>query len=154
MLKHFVRIAATLGLVLQFGAAAAASLVSGADSGAAIGGYDPVAYFLDGKPTRGSADITTQWNGATWRFVSAEHRDKFVEMPEKFAPQYGGYCAYATAHGSVAKGDGAQWKIVDGKLYLNNNWFAQKLWQADVPGNIEDSERKWPEVRTKIEAKR
>lgn len=134
--------------------AAAASPISGADHGPAIGGYDPVAYFTDGKPEKGSEAFTAEWQGANWRFTSAEHRDLFQKMPERYAPQYGGYCAYAAAHDSVAKGDGAQWKIVDDKLYLNNNWFAQKLWQLDVPGHIVDSEKNWPSVQTKIEAKR
>lgn len=135
-------------------AAWAGAPISGADHGPAIGGYDPVAYFADGKPARGSAEFTADWNGATWRFVSQEHRDLFQQMPEKYAPQYGGYCAYAAAHDSVATGDGARWKIVDDKLYLNNNWVAHKLWLNDVPGNLGNSEKNWPDVKTRIEAKK
>jgi len=131
--------------------AAAATVISGADKGPAIEGYDPVAYFTDGKPVRGSEAFSTEWQGATWHFASAEHRDLFIAMPERYAPQYGGYCAYATSLDRVAAGDGRHWRIVDDKLYLNNNWFAHKLWQTDVKGNLVDSERHWPEVKALIE---
>jgi len=142
------------GLAVIFAVVAVAKTpVSGADKGPAIGGYDVVAYFTDGKPEKGASEHAVEWNGATWLFVSEEHRALFEADPEKYAPQYGGYCAYAAAHGSIAGGSGERWRIVDGKLYLNNNWLAQKLWQNDVPGNIKDSDQKWPAVKAKIEAK-
>lgn len=129
----------------------AAAVISGADKGPAIDGYDPVAYFTDGKPVRGSSTFSADWQGATWHFASAEHRDQFLAMPERYAPQYGGYCAYATSLDRVATGDARHWKIVDDKLYLNNNWFAHKLWQTNVKGNLADSEQNWPEVKARIE---
>ncbi|WP_293374137.1 YHS domain-containing (seleno)protein [Nevskia sp.] len=138
---------------LLFGAAQAAPAISGAAKGAAIGGYDPVAYFTTDKPAKGDPTITHEWNGATWQFASEEHRALFIAEPEKYAPQYGGYCAYAASLNRVAEGDAKRWKIVDGKLYLNNNFIAHKLWQTDLSGNLEDSERNWDGVRAKIEAK-
>ena len=87
--------------------------------GVAIDGTDPVAYFTDGRPAQGSSDFEHEWMGATWRFVSAAHRDLFAADPAKYAPQYGGYCAWAVSQGYTAKIDPAAWKIVDGKLYLN-----------------------------------
>jgi YHS domain-containing protein len=153
MLHRIARFVLALVLTSYACGAAAGSVISGADKGPAIGGYDAVAYFTDGKPTKGSADYTAEWQGASWQFASAEHRDLFIDAPEKYAPQYGGYCAYAAAHGSIAKGSGERWRIVDDKLYLNNNWIAQKLWQGDVPGNIKNSDEKWPSVKSKIEAK-
>lgn len=131
----------------------AASAISGADGGAAIDGYDPVAYFTKGKAVLGNADITAEWQGSRWHFASAEHRELFTQMPEKYGPQYGGYCAYAVAHDLVAKGNGERWKIVDDKLYLNNNWVVHKLWLNDVPGNLKDSETNWTDVKAKIERK-
>lgn len=131
----------------------AASTISGADGGRAIDGYDPVAYFTEGKAVPGNPGITAEWQGAQWRFASAEHRELFTRTPEKYAPQYGGYCAYAVAHDLVAKGNGERWKIVDDKLYLNNNWVVHKLWLSDVPGNLKDSEANWTNVKAKIERK-
>jgi hypothetical protein len=114
---------------------------------------DPVAYFVAGQATQGKPEFTAAWNGATWRFASAANRDRFVAAPTQFAPVYGGYCAFAVSHELVAKGDGKRWKIVDGKLYLNNNWVVHKLWQNDIPGNLSASEKHWPAVSREIAAK-
>ena len=88
-------------------------------SSSAVGGYDPVAYFTEGKPVAGNSGITHQWKGTTWRFSSEKNRDLFKAEPAKYAPQYGGYCAWAVSQGYTAKGDPNHWKIVGGKLYLN-----------------------------------
>jgi len=88
--------------------------------GLAIKGYDPVAYHKEGKPVKGSNKFELKWKDATWRFASTEHRDLFRADPEKYAPRYGGYCAWAVAQGTTASVDPKNaWKIVDGKLYLN-----------------------------------
>jgi len=117
-----------------------------ADSAGAIRGYDPVAYFTLKVPTKGSDKFTHQWKGATWRFVSAENRDLFAKSPEKFAPQYGGYCAYGVAQNYAVSIDPAAWRIVDGKLYLNYSRGVQRDWDKDVPGYISKADANWPRV--------
>ena len=112
----------------------------------AINGYDTVAYFTEGKPVEGSADHAYEWNGAEWHFASAENLETFKADPEKYAPQYGGYCAYAVAYGSTAKTEPDAWKIVDGKLYLNYDKSIQSRWEEDVPGYIAKVNTNWPKV--------
>jgi len=115
-------------------------------SAGAIKGYDPVAYFEEGKPVKGSDEITYEWNGATWHFSTSEHKNAFEENPEKYAPQFGGYCAYAVSKGSTAKIEPDAWKIVDGKLYLNYDQGIKKRWEADQANYIEKANANWPEV--------
>ena len=114
--------------------------------GTAIDGTDPVAYFTEGKPVEGSSDFAHEWNGAKWLFATAENRDLFAADPEKYAPQYGGYCAWAVAQGYTASTDPEAWRIVDGKLYLNYNKDVQSKWEADIPGHIADADGNWPTV--------
>jgi YHS domain-containing protein len=114
--------------------------------GKAIAGYDPVSYHTMGKPVEGNSDFKTKWKGATWYFASAENRDKFTAMPEKFAPQYGGYCAYAVSQNSTAKIDPEMWTIVDGKLYLNYSEGIQERWLADQTAFITAADKNWPGV--------
>jgi YHS domain-containing protein len=113
-------------------------------SGTAIDGTDPVSYFTEGRPVAGKAGITHKWNGATWRFTSAENRERFAAAPEKYAPRYGGYCAWAVSQGYTASTDPDAWSIVDGKLYLNYSKSVQKKWEGDVPGHIASANRNWP----------
>jgi len=112
----------------------------------AIEGYDPVAYFTDGKPVEGSKKFVQEWKGAVWRFASAEHRDLFAADPEKYAPQYGGYCAWAVSQGYTAGIDPDAWTIRDGKLYLNYSLEIQQKWLADVEKRIEEGDRNWPKL--------
>lgn len=114
--------------------------------GVAIDGTDPVAYFTEGRPVEGSSKFTHEWNGAKWRFASADNRDAFIAEPERYAPQYGGYCAWAVAKGYTASTDPEAWRIVDGKLYLNYNTQIQARWEGDVPGNIASADANWPKV--------
>ncbi len=114
--------------------------------GTAIDGTDPVSYFTEGRPVQGSSDITYKWNGATWRFASVENRDRFAASPDKYAPQYGGYCAWAVSQGYTASTDPEAWAIVDGKLYLNYSKSVQKRWEQNVPGNISSANSNWPKV--------
>ncbi len=116
------------------------------DGAGAIRGYDPVAYFIQGKPVQGSKQYTYQWRGANWRFASAENRDRFAAMPEKYAPQYGGYCAYGVAQGYAVKIEPEAWSIVDGKLYLNYSLGVQEDWKQDVPGYLRRADANWPNV--------
>lgn len=95
----------------------------------AIRGYDPVAYFSDQRPLKGAPGITHVWNGATWHFVSDRNRDAFAAGPEKYAPAYGGYCAYAVANGYTASTDPDAWSVVKGRLFLNYNESVKKRWE-------------------------
>lgn len=112
--------------------------------GVAIEGYDPVAYFQAGKPMKGKKEFSYVWKDATWRFENAEHLSLFKATPQKYAPQYGGYCAWAVSQNSTAGIEPDQWKIVEGKLYLNYNAKIKKQWEEDIPGNIEKADRHWP----------
>jgi YHS domain-containing protein len=112
--------------------------------GRAIRGFDPVAYFTEKRPVEGASDITTDWRGATWRFASEENRARFLADPAAFAPQYGGYCAYAVAKGTTASIDPEAWRIVDGKLYLNYSPSVQLQWAADIPGHIAKADANFP----------
>ena len=126
--------------------AATPEIYAGSIKGVAINGYDPVAYFTEKKPVAGKADITHDWKGVTWRFASAQNRDTFKANPEKYAPQYGGYCAYAVAKGSTAKSDPQAWTIVGDKLYLNYSKSVQSRWEKDIPGYIKAADKNWPGV--------
>ena len=114
--------------------------------GTAIEGYDPVAYFTQGMPVEGSDAYTHDWRGATWKFSSQENLELFKSDPEAYAPQYGGYCAYAVAKGSTASIDPEAWAIVDGKLYLNYSQSVQQTWQADRDTYLQQSEANWPSI--------
>ncbi len=121
-----------------------AEVFTGIVKGVAVGGYDPVAYFTGGKPARGDKAITLEHNGAVWRFASNENRDAFKADPAKYAPQYGGYCAWAVSQGYTAKGDPNAWKVVDGRLYLNYNKNVQATWAKNIPGNVKKADANWP----------
>jgi len=112
-------------------------------------GYDVTAYFLQGKPVRGSAAHQLQHKGVTWRFASAENLERFKADPAAFEPQFGGYCAWAVSQGYIAPGDPEQWKIVDGKLYLNYNARAKELWEVDQADAIKRGHANWPAVLTR-----
>lgn len=112
----------------------------------AIKGYDPVAYFKESKPVKGSEDLNYSWNGTNWYFSSQENLDAFKQEPEKYAPQYGGYCAYAVSQGYTAKIEPDAWKIVEGKLYLNYNQSIKKKWEADQAAYIKSANVNWPKV--------
>lgn len=117
-----------------------------AEGGVAVDGSDVVAYFTDGAPVTGSADHTVDWNGATWQFASAENAAMFEANPEDYAPQYGGYCAYAVSKGYTAPTEPDAWTIHEGKLYLNFNTTVRKIWSEDIPGNIVKADGNWPTV--------
>ena len=145
-MKTLARLVVAL-LALSTLVARAAKPVNATLFGVAIKGYDPVAYFTDGKPLKGSSAFTHEWNGATWHFASAEHRDAFKAAPEKYAPQFGGYCAWAVSQNHTANSDPeTAWKVVNGKLYLNYDRDVQKKWEQDVPGNIAKAETNWPNL--------
>ena len=113
-------------------------------TGIAIRGYDTVAYFTDGKPVPGRDEFTTEWRGAKWKFASQDHLDKFKAEPEKYAPQYGGYCAYGVAQDHVVKIEPDQFAVIGGKLYLNYDADVSKKWRADPAGFIKQADAKFP----------
>jgi YHS domain-containing protein len=117
--------------------------------GVAVGGYDPVAYFTDGKPVAGTTEFTLEHGGAVWRFASAANRDAFKADPAKYAPQYGGYCAWAVSQGYTAKGDPNAWSIVEGRLYLNYNKAVKLGWELAPATNIKKADGHWPTVLDK-----
>lgn len=110
------------------------------------GGYDVVSYFTEGAAVKGSKEYQVQYQGAEWRFSSEEHLSMFQENPEKYAPQYGGYCAWAMARGYTAKGDPEHWRIVDGKLYLNYDARVKATWEKDIPGFIKSADVNYPKL--------
>lgn len=112
----------------------------------ALRGYDPVAYFNDRKPVKGSAGFQADYKGSTFRFASQANRDAFIADPVRYAPQYGGFCAFGLAGGYKAATDPAAFTIVDGKLYLNYNRAIQQQWSKDIPGFIAKGDRNWPAV--------
>jgi hypothetical protein len=117
--------------------------------GVAIHGYDPVAYFTAGAPTKGSNTFTATWQGATFQFVSAANRDAFVAKPDAYAPQYGGYCAMGMVGGAKFDVDPSAWRVENGRLYLNKDPRTQRSWLRDVPGHIVKADAKWPTVVAK-----
>jgi YHS domain-containing protein len=119
------------------------------ENGLAIHGYDPVAYFTNGAAIEGEAEIAATHNGATYRFASEAHRSQFLADPEKYLPQYGGYCAYGTSVGKKFDGDPQAWRVVDGKLYLNLSADVQRKWLKDVPGRIAEADKNWPTIADK-----
>jgi hypothetical protein len=113
-------------------------------NGLALKGFDAVAYFNQGKAIEGKKEFEHTWMDATWRFSTAENHDLFAKSPEKYAPQFGGYCAFGVTGGYLAPTDPTAWKVVEGKLYLNYDKDIQKKWSEDIPGNIKKANEKWP----------
>lgn len=114
-----------------------------------IGGYDPVAYFTDGKAVRGSGFHVTVADGVTYAFATAEHRKMFEANPQKYLPAYGGYCAYGLGVGKKFVADPEVWKIVEGKLYLNLDKGIQQKWEKDIPGYIKKGDANWITIKDK-----
>lgn len=133
-------------LLLPLKLMAAAEIYTGFFSNEALAGYDTVAYFDVKKPVKGKDKFSYKYKGADWLFSTEKNREKFIKMPEKYAPQYGGYCAWLVAQNDRAKGDPLQWSVVDGKLYLNYDAEIKAKWLKDPSGFIEKADKFWPEV--------
>lgn len=116
-------------------------------SNGAIDGYDVVAYFTEAKPLKGNQQYSHQWEGATWYFTSAKHRDLFKADPKKYAPAFGGFCAYGVSQGYKVKVEADAWDIVDGVLYLNYNTEVQKSWKTDKAGYIAKAKSSWTNIK-------
>ena len=148
-IKKLLGALALISTFILGNAAYAADIGMNADANdVAVHGYDTVSYFVDNKPMQGSSEFTATHNNAIYQFVSAEHRDAFRANPEKYAPQYGGYCAFGVSVERKFDGDPLAWKVVDGKLYLNLNKDVQKAWFKDIPGKIAAANGIWPEIKS------
>jgi len=117
------------------------------DNDVILAGHDAVAYFTDNKPVLGSADFTAAHNGAIYRFASAANRDRFQSDPARYAPVYGGYCAFGTSIGKKFQVDGQAFEVVNGRLYVNKNLKVYETWRKDIPGNIAKADGHWPNIR-------
>ena len=140
-------VVATGSIVVAAPAIAEDAVYTSRWSNVAVQGYDPVAYFTAGEPTKGSDDFSTVYQGAEFRFASQENLETFLADPDAYAPQYGGYCAWAIADGKYAKGNAKNWAIVDGKLYLNYNSSIQKKWNKDRAGFISRGDAQWTNLQ-------
>ena len=112
----------------------------------AMNGYDVMTYWKGGKPKEGKKEISASYNGATWVFISEENRTLFLENPAKYAPQYGGYCAYAASRNAVADVDPLAWRIWKDKLYLNYSPRVRRQWASDIDENISKANGYWPKI--------
>ena len=115
--------------------------------GVAIKGYDAVAYFTENQAVAGNSQYSYQWMDVTWYFATAENLKKFKKDPVKYAPQYGGFCAYAVSKGSVADTDPTAWSVVNGKLYLNFNSSVKTLWECNKTGFIQQANANWGRLK-------
>lgn len=122
---------------------------TGRFSDLAVGGYDAVAYFEDGKPVKGLKEFAFEHEEATWLFASADNLEQFKQDPDAYAPQYGGYCAWAVAQGYTAPGNPKNWSVRGGKLYLNYDSNVQAKWLKDPDGFIKKADANWPAVLDK-----
>ena len=134
-------------MIIMTGELQAASLVySGYFSSTAVSGYDTVAYFIEGKAVKGKETYAFKYQDAIWHFKDQQNLDKFKIAPDRYAPQYGGYCAWSVSQGNHASGDPQQWKIVQDKLYLNYDEEIQQRWLVKQDEFIQLADQKWPGV--------
>jgi YHS domain-containing protein len=141
-----------LSVALATSALAAGVDINASSTGLAMQGYDPVAYFNAGEPTKGSYKVTSSFDDATYWFATEENKALFEANPEAYIPAYGGYCAFGAAMGFKFDGDPNQWKIVDDVLYLNLSKDIQERWAQDIPGFIEKADVNWDNIEDKSPA--
>ena len=134
------------GIVFLISCSSPKTLINMGADGVALKGYDPVAYFTLSRAVPGQEELQYTWRNARWHFSSQEHLMLFKENPDKYVPQYGGYCAYAVSRGTTADIDPEAWAIVDSKLYLNLNKEVQKIWQQDREEYIKKADKNWPRI--------
>lgn len=143
-MKHLVLLFLALSLLGRIHAQRSEIFAPG---GIAIGGYDAVAFFTQSKPVKGAREFSFEYKDALWLFASKEDLDEFSRSPEKYAPQYGGYCAYGTSEGHKAPTEADTWTIFNGKLYFNYNQQVKQTWSKDMEHLIEVADQKWPTVK-------
>lgn len=144
--RFFKRLLITFSVLFSLPALAVDQINTTLFGNLAIEGYDPVAYFTESRPVKGSSDFQYEWKEANWRFSSAENLALFKAKPEQYAPQYGGYCAYAVAKNTTASIDPTQFTIVDDKLYLNYSKSVNNKWLANRDNFIVDADQNWPAI--------
>ncbi|MGY8871501.1 MAG: YHS domain-containing (seleno)protein [Pseudomonadales bacterium] len=144
--KAWGSVIAAILMVFSLQASAKSPIYTSYFSDLAVAGYDTVAYFTENKPVEGNKRFVTEYKGAEWRFKNADNLAAFKANPEKYAPQYGGYCAWAVANNDTAKGDPLQWTVHNGKLYLNYDAQVQSKWLKDKQGFIRSADKNWPNV--------
>lgn len=145
-MRAYKNLILTLGFILMLGNAMAQREIY-SESNAAINGYDPVAYFKKSKPVKGNKQFSYSWKGANWYFENEENLKAFTAEPDKYSPQYGGYCAYGMAKGYKATTSPDAWSVVGGKLYLNYDRDVQKTWNEDQQSFIQKADKNWPSVK-------
>ncbi len=147
-MTHILRTTLTAALMvvglLVAQVSSAGEIYTGFFGNKAASGYDVVAFFTEGKPVEGSSSHSYKWHGAKWLFSSEKNRDAFIKDPEKYAPQYGGHCAWAVAaKDKLVEGSPKYWRIVDNKLYFNYDGSVQNMWEKDIPGFITKGNNNW-----------
>ena len=115
--------------------------------GVAINGYDVVAYHVEQQAIKGGKDYSHNWNGVDWFFSNQTNLDAFKRSPAKYAPQYGGYCAFAASKGSLAPSDPHAWTVYKGKLYLNYSKSVRTTWKKDIDQHIARADKNWPRLK-------
>lgn len=139
-----------LSIFILLGVASAAVLATDyVHSTPGLSGYDPVAYFSDGKPIRGSGYHEATYQGVTYVFTSEDHKKQFLDNPERYLPAYGGYCAYGVSRGKKFVSDPEVWKIVEGILYLNLDKNVQQKWEKDIAEHIKKADANWLSIKDK-----
>lgn len=142
-------LASFIFLTISLFALAVEPLIYSDENLGAIKGVDPVAYFYlsEGEAAvQGLTEFTYEWEGAIWYFSSSDNLKKFQANPDKYIPQYGGYCAFAVSHNFTKPVDPDFWRIIEGKLYLNLSNEVQEKWLKDVSGNINRADKNWPKL--------
>lgn len=146
MKKKIINVGLSLFIVLSAFAQKSAVFIT---DGKAIKGYDAVAFFTESKPIKGQESFSYTWDGAKWLFSSKKNLDLFKAEPSKYAPQYGGYCAYGTSQGHKAPTETETWTVLDGKLYFNYNAKVKEMWSKDKAGYIKKADEQWPVIKDK-----
>lgn len=144
--QSLITIIASLLWMMTQTSFAADEIYTGRFSNTAAGGYDVVSFFNAEQPTKGQKKFSVNYKGTSWQFASEENKLAFESEPERYAPQYGGYCAYAVALNEVAKGSPRYWDIHDGKLYFSLNKKYQRIWQNDKENLITMADMFWPDL--------
>ena len=136
------------GLVTPLIAGDPQKMVATGPDGVAIKGYDTVAYFTENRPMKGSPEFAHSWRDTKWYFANAEHHSLFVSDPDRYAPQFGGFCANGMTKGVAVAADPEAWTIVDGKLYIKFNEGARDRWRKDKANKIEQANKNWADLQT------